>query len=380
MLKWKITSKPIDSLASERVPGFSWVIAITALVAVLAGSVRVYGETAGNPDIALESDEIDFGEVRQHAVLKRSVVIRNKGDAELVIGKVTSTCGCTATILSSKIVPPGGETELTITYQTKSAKGKQSKRVYIASNDPDTPNYRLNTKATIVPLYEFTPEKIDFGKIVHGEKAVATFTVKAAKADTLKIVKAECADKRIDVSLLPADPARPAEREVKVELSEKIPAKVLYTTIKIQFDDEFKSKGRIRVSAVIEPMVKVSPSAISFGARQQGDEIERRVKVSSKLPEPIAITGIDNPLVEYITVTSNTEVPGKLHVIALRLRPDVPKGKFKGSIVVRTDSSDYAELPIKVFGMIRERKAPESKKPAHESANTKDSAPSAPRI
>ena len=101
----------------------------------------------------------------------------------------------------------------------------------MASNDPDTPVYKLNLKATIVPLYEFTPDRINFGKISPGDKAAATFTIKPLKADAMNILKVVCVDKRVNVSLLPEDPAKSGEREVKVELADKIPAKSLYTTI-----------------------------------------------------------------------------------------------------------------------------------------------------
>lgn len=91
----------------------------------------------------------DLGRIDAYAVTEKAFTIRNLGNADLIIDKVSATCGCTAAVLESNTVPPGGTTTIRVTYDpnVNQEQGKFiQKQIQIKSNDP------------VAPLIEFAIE------------------------------------------------------------------------------------------------------------------------------------------------------------------------------------------------------------------------------
>ncbi len=78
--------------------------------AILAG--------ATGPQMALDKSEHDFGDVQVGDVVETQVRVFNKGDATLVINEVQTSCGCAKAVSRDKEVPPGQETEITVSYDS----------------------------------------------------------------------------------------------------------------------------------------------------------------------------------------------------------------------------------------------------------------------
>jgi hypothetical protein len=101
------------------------------------------------PRIRVEPEAFDFGKALPEKSLRKEFTLRNFGDAELVIEGVTTTCGCTAAISAKKRLEAGGSTQLTVTLETRSYKGKLERQVLVRSNDPKTPLLTVRVSATV---------------------------------------------------------------------------------------------------------------------------------------------------------------------------------------------------------------------------------------
>jgi hypothetical protein len=101
------------------------------------------------PSIRVEPEGFDFGKALPEKTLRKEFVLRNFGDAELVVESVSTTCGCTAALASDKRVPPGGSTQLRVTFETRSYTGKVERQVLVRSNDPKTPLLTVKVSATV---------------------------------------------------------------------------------------------------------------------------------------------------------------------------------------------------------------------------------------
>lgn len=102
------------------------------------------------PRIAVEPASFDFGRVLQNKVLQKEFSIRNFGTEDLVIEAVSTTCGCTAALLDSKLVKPGGTAPLRVSLETRSATGRLLRSVLIRSNDPVKGPFVVKVEATVV--------------------------------------------------------------------------------------------------------------------------------------------------------------------------------------------------------------------------------------
>ena len=95
-------------------------------------------EQAPAPKISVEPTYFDFGNALPEKTLEKQFSIRNFGDADLVIDKITTTCGCTAGLLDddSKVLKPGKSGQLRVRLQTRDYSGKVVRSVMLRSNDP----------------------------------------------------------------------------------------------------------------------------------------------------------------------------------------------------------------------------------------------------
>ena len=90
------------------------------------------------PKITCENKVWEFPKVKEGETIKHKYVIKNAGDEELEIKKVRGSCGCTAATPESKKVKPGEATNIQVKFNTSNRPGKQTKYVYVYSNDPET--------------------------------------------------------------------------------------------------------------------------------------------------------------------------------------------------------------------------------------------------
>jgi hypothetical protein len=94
----------------------------------------------------------DFGDIAPDQAVEKAFKIVNKGTKDLVIDDVSSTCGCTAVLLSESTILPGGEAELRVGYDPRmyEDKGFVQQKVRIKSNDPATPLVEFAVTANVV--------------------------------------------------------------------------------------------------------------------------------------------------------------------------------------------------------------------------------------
>src|SRR3989304_593330 len=64
------------------------------------------------PIIEVIPESYDFGDVKQHEIVDKIFKVTNKGGADLVFGDIVTTCGCTAVLISSKVIHPGKSGDL----------------------------------------------------------------------------------------------------------------------------------------------------------------------------------------------------------------------------------------------------------------------------
>ena len=126
---------------------------LTLLLVVLAlgqpARAQEAKPSAKGARIAVEPPGFDFGQALKNRDLSKEFFIRNFGNEDLAIEKVTTSCGCTVAEGYSKVVRPGGSTPLQVKMHTL-APGKMQKSVLIRSSDPTHAVFELKLSADVV--------------------------------------------------------------------------------------------------------------------------------------------------------------------------------------------------------------------------------------
>ena len=103
------------------------------------------------PRIEVDQNYWDFGPVEEGQNYKKVFLVKNIGNQELLIKSILTSCGCTTTKISSTRIDSNKNSELEVTYNTEGAEsGKDSKDIYIISNDPQNPRVKITIEVMIV--------------------------------------------------------------------------------------------------------------------------------------------------------------------------------------------------------------------------------------
>ena len=86
------------------------------------------------PKIELSQDFFDFGEMHQKESVSTEFVIKNTGDAPLLIRSAKGSCGCTVPEWPKEPVAVGEEALIKVTFNSGNKKGKQNKTVTLVTN------------------------------------------------------------------------------------------------------------------------------------------------------------------------------------------------------------------------------------------------------
>ena len=129
----------------------------------------------------------DFGNLYSSLKVKRLVTIRNDGTDTLWISDLSTSCGCTGTLLSRPNLAPRDSATLEISFDPRNFNGQVEKAVSMKTNDKKSPNPHIVFKANIVKLVQVDPEYIIFRTTV-GQPATESFALTNVQATPIHIV------------------------------------------------------------------------------------------------------------------------------------------------------------------------------------------------
>jgi hypothetical protein len=84
--------------------------------------------------IQFDDAKHSFGKIKEGDVVKHAYHFKNTGNAPLLISRATATCGCTVPSFPREPIPPGGEGDIVVRFDSHNRKGHQQKNVLISSN------------------------------------------------------------------------------------------------------------------------------------------------------------------------------------------------------------------------------------------------------
>lgn len=126
------------------------------LIVILLLTVNTLSFAGKGPRISFSTDYHDFGNVLQGKTVEYTFIFENKGTEDLWIKEVTTSCGCTAALVSSNTVKPGEKGEIKVSYDSQGRAGNVSRTITVVSNDPVEPAKELGITATVMPSMHAT--------------------------------------------------------------------------------------------------------------------------------------------------------------------------------------------------------------------------------
>lgn len=232
---------------------------ITAFFICSLLSAQVLG-----PKISAQSPTYDFGEIKEGEVVSHEFTIMNVGDAVLEIQKVRASCGCTAAKPGKDKLEPGESTTIKAEFNSSKRRGHQKKYVYVFTNDPETPQFRLSFTANILTEENSLKAEVkgarlvlsekyhNFGTVEEGSVLDLEIGVKNAGKELLKIdkVKTSCGCTAAMLSSNRIDPNESGTLKIEFDTSNRVGR---YTrTVTLHTNDPIEPQQTITLMVKIE--------------------------------------------------------------------------------------------------------------------------------
>jgi len=315
---------------------------------VVTGALRAE-PTLLPPRIDFSEASFNAGTVWEGERVPHTFTFRNDGGSPLEITRVKTSCGCTAAKGSKDSLAPGEEGTIQVEFNTNRRHGFQSKHIYVQSNDPETPLFKLTISCYVKTAASFKPRALFFNNVTKGATPEEVLRLEVSDRPLL-ITGVEGKGDFFEVIL-------PREKwEVGPETSSiEIPVRILATAplgklsgeVVITTDHPQLPWISARVRADIRGLVEYSPRMCFFNrddlVHKKGKiiTVSKRGESDLKITDPrITIKGFDLKLAEIR--------PGQEYSLAVTPVGTPVEGRQRGVISFLTNQADQAKVEIPV--------------------------------
>ncbi len=333
------------------------VFAILLALAAAAGAGPCWAQSSNpaaqaaassGPKAQVVNPVYDFGTVLEGQHVTHSFAIKNLGTKDLILNGVKTSCGCTAAAPSINRVPPGGESQVAVTFDTHFQKGHRERTITVYTNDPATPNALMTLQGNVEVEVEATPADVMFGKVHQGvamtKEVVISDLVKNAKG--FSVGPLSNTSPNIKVSSVPRKDGKSAT--LTVTLLKSMPIG--------QFDDSIdvvnnRHPIQVHVSGIVTGDLTLNPAQVSFGIVPSKQSVVRILRLTNEGSHAVNVLGVSSTDQSVIASVEPVR-PGKEYKITVELRKNTPDGQLRGSLAIRTDDAGQSTLSVPFYGII----------------------------
>ena len=255
--------------------------------------VMVFDEAAGDPPTVVR------GEIATHVF-----TFSNKGSAPLILSDVSPGCRCTETAYD-KTVLPGRKGRITLTMDTEGFTGRTGLDAVVTSNDPETPNRKIEVAVMVLPLIDLQPDRVILSGPA-GKVLEKTLVIRSNIQDPLQLgIDEETVPPEITCVLSPKEPGKSYLLTVR---NKNETPNVYRRTFQIKTNYARRPTLKVPVFGRILSEVEVTPKSVDFG------QIRRKryaalMKNPDEDPGPAELSSLREELAKDVFVRGNVDQP-----------------------------------------------------------------------
>lgn len=320
-----------------------------ASAAVGASAAGPKAQPAEGPRAQIPNPVYNFGTVLEGQHVNHSFTVRNIGTKDLILNGVKTSCGCTAAAPSTNRVPPGGDSEIAVSFDTHFQKGHRERTITVYSNDPANPNLLMTLQGNVEVEVEATPADVMFGKVHQGTEA------------TREVVVSDLAKGSKGFNVGPLSNTSASIKVASESRKDGKPGAILKVTLLKsmpigQFDDSINVVNnvhpiQVHVSGIVTGDLTLDPAQVSFGIVPSKQSVIRILRLTNEGSRAVNVLGVSST--DQSVVASVEPVrPGKEYKITVELRKNTPDGQLRGTLAIRTDDAEQSTVSVPFYGII----------------------------
>ncbi|HXA18099.1 MAG TPA: DUF1573 domain-containing protein [Thermoanaerobaculia bacterium] len=312
----------------------------------------------------------DYGTISKGEKLDWSFLVKNTGDADLVITSAKPGCGCTVADFD-KVIKPGETGKVTAHVDTTAFVGPIAKTVTLETNDLTTPTSQLTIHAIVKPYVEAFPAGFVRFNLLHGETESQNVILYSEEEEPFAVTKVE----------LPIDPTtnepvkwvnatyekiatetdkapnvgRPGQDQYKVKITVGGPDTKLGPLsdhVRIITTSKHQPEYVVSISGVVRPSFRIEPTALNFGEVSPVDVAATRTVIlhsnNLRAPESFVVSKVESSVPTVVSSVKPTANKGEYEV-TLQIAKDAKPGDVDGTVKIYTNDkmNPIVTVPMK---------------------------------
>lgn len=182
----------------------------------------------------------------------------------------------------------------------------------------------------------------DFGAVPQGRKLAHAFVIRNPEDVPLRIERVEANVPGISARFQPVIAAG-GEGRVDIEWDTAKAAGPVEATLDVRTSGAALPDIALHVKALVQPSIEFSPYPAVFFSAYQDERPEERIRIVNHREAPLRIEDIQYPKDHFEAAVEEIE-PGRVYELRVRVRPDVPLGRYREQISLTTNQPEHAHL------------------------------------
>ncbi len=333
------------------------------LLLILGRGTAAAQSDTDRPVLDVQPAELDLGTMQQNQSVDRPVTIRNLGTQPLHIDEIAPDCGCTIAKLENQDLPPGGETQVNINFNSQHFQGGIEKIVRIYSNDPTYPIFELKLKVNVhVPIIvEPRNRQLGFGKVRLGQPGLVRAWFQATDIPKLELKPERYDQDLFDIEIVPNYEGNPQRSVMIVRTRPDAPVGDHREFIRLGTNAPDMPTIDFEAFVDFVQELYVDKPSIRFGYAMKGVPLKQSIRVqATSSGTKFKITGAEIDLPDFTTkvVEAIPNRETRIDITGMPLLPSDPRaqeaaGRMQGTLRIFTDLPSQPELQVKVLYLLR---------------------------
>ena len=312
------------------------------------GQFAAPGGSNGRSQLQAVEPVYNFGDVYSGTPVRHTFRLKNTGTAPLTIGAVRTSCGCTAAQPTKNQLLPGEQSDIAVTFDTRTDHGPAIRTITVFTNDPAHQQVQLTMRGNVKAQIEPSPSVVIFERVKRGSGLSQQVKLTDEMPDrTFTVTGITNANPYIKVSSQRVTAAKPAVL-LTISLLKTAPAGPVTDVVKVNTN---RVAVEIPVSGTVLGDINVNPPQVSFGIVPHHAAALRFVRLTNSGNHPVKVTGIasNNPSVVAAIEPLKT---GKEYKISVQLIPNTPDGVLRGMLAIKTDDPHQQDVQVPFYGIV----------------------------
>jgi hypothetical protein len=334
-----------------------------------------FKEVAAGPDIrpflTLFPEHVELGRILRSDPSRTAdakAVIRNDGDSDVFIRKMTTSCDCTRVTVDHRLLKPGGTATVHATIRLGDTPEVRTTRISIDTTDPVTPFHELLISWQPQNPLVTDPISIDLPQLAPGDIVEKSLAIRLegfslcerCRLDALPQSKLLACDlERREVPRLGHGDSRIgtmplALGDLRIRLAsedEEVHHREMIA-ISLTCGEEVRARSVVPVAWSVTPPIKASPPRLSLGRAKPGQVFHQKIIMRALRGGRFRLLPVTEPDPAGLIEIESDQAADLVHVVNVAVTAPNDGGIWRSSVRIATDHPEAGLVEIPISGLI----------------------------